>query len=137
MNSATPQTHSSGQLWTGRILTILATAFLVFDGGTKVLLLPFVVQASAPFGYTPSFLRPLGIVLLLSTALYAIPRTAVFGALLLTAYLGGAVEACIRIGVPAFNVAFPIIFAVLIWASLLLRYPKLRTMLPLLDTSAD
>jgi hypothetical protein len=74
---------------------------------------------------------PIGIVLLICTALYAIPSTAVLGALVLTGYLGGAVVSQMRIGAPLLgNTLFPIYFAVLLWAGIYLREPRLRTLIP-------
>ena len=61
--------------------------------------------------------------------MYVFPRTALLGAILLTGYLGGAVASNIRVGVPPFNVAFPIIFACIAWAGLALRDPRLQALL--------
>jgi DoxX-like family len=126
--------QSKGQLWTGRALTILAVLFLVFDGVMKLILPPQVIQSAAPLGYSVSSLPGIGIALLLCTALYVIPRTAVLGAALLTGYLGGAVASMVRIHAPAFELVFPFLFAIIIWASLWLRYPQLRTVFPVLTS---
>jgi hypothetical protein len=61
------------------------------------------------------------------TILYAIPRTAMLGAIFLTAHLGGAVAIMIRANQPFL---FPIIFGVFVWAGLFLRNEKLRTLIP-------
>ncbi len=74
---------------------------------------------------------PLGIVLLVCTLLYLIPRTPVLGAILLTGYLGGAVATHVRVGEGLFSILFPIIFGVLIWLGLYLRDDRLRALLPL------
>ena len=75
---------------------------------------------------------PLGIVLLVATALYLIPRTAVLGAILLTGYLGGAVATQLRVGNPLLAyVFFPIYLGVLIWGGLYLRDWRMRTLIPL------
>lgn len=76
---------------TGRALSGLAIAFLLFDALAKVFLLQPVVEGAEMLGYPPTTMIPLGVILLLSTLLYAAPRTAVLGAILLTGYLGGAV----------------------------------------------
>jgi hypothetical protein len=78
----------------------------------------YAVDATVKLGYQESVLVPLGLVLLICTILYAIPRTAVWGALLLTGYLGGATATHLRAGQPFL---FPIIFGVLAWAGLTLR----------------
>src|SRR5438309_10440221 len=77
-------------LWIGRILSGLAVLFLVFDGVTKVMKLPAVMQASAQTQY-PLGLSPLiGSVLLVCTAVSAFPRTSILGATPLPGDLGGA-----------------------------------------------
>jgi DoxX-like family len=91
----------------------------------------FVVQATVKLGYPESTIVGIGIALLVCTLLYAIPRTAVLGAVLLTGYLGGAVASNVRVGAPLFNVAFPIVFATLVWGSLWLRDRRLEQLLPL------
>jgi hypothetical protein len=69
--------------------------------------------------------------LLACTILYAIPRTAILGAILLTAYLGGAVATNVRISSGAFNTLFPVVFAVLAWGAIFVREPRLRELIPL------
>jgi amino acid transporter len=118
-------------LWTGRILSGLAILFLVFDGVTKVMKVPAVMQASAQMQYPLRLIPVIGIVLLVCTAVYAIPRTSILGAILLTGYLGGAVEAQSRAGSPLFaETLFPVYFSVLIWGGLFLRERRLRALLP-------
>src|SRR6185437_11974245 len=97
------QTTSKARLWGGRTLGTLAVLFLVMDGGMKLFKPPFVVQATVQLGYSESTIVGIGLALLLSTALYVIPRTAVIGAMLLTGHLGGAVATNVRAGTPAFN----------------------------------
>jgi hypothetical protein len=125
-------TVSKGQLWTGRILAIIAVLFMLMDGVMKIVRPPQVIQASGQMGYAASTLPGIGVALLLCIVLFVIPRTAVLGAALITGYLGGAVASQVRIGAPAFNNVFPILFAVAIWASIWLRFPQLRTVFPLL-----
>src|SRR5690348_6314471 len=92
LNPATSTTTISRKaLWTGRILSGLAIAFLGLDAVVKLLKLAPAVQGTIQLGYPVSVIVPLGIVLLTCVVLYALPRTSVFGALLLTGYLGGAV----------------------------------------------
>lgn len=115
--------------WAGRILSVLVVLFLVFDSVTKVLKLAFVMEASAQFGYPARLIPVIGTILLVFTAIYVIPRTSILGALLLTAYLGGAVEAQLRIGSPLFSqTLFPVYFCVFVWAGLFLRDARLRAL---------
>jgi hypothetical protein len=120
---------SKGRIWTSRILWALAILFLLMDGIMKISKPPFVVQATKQLGYPESTIIGIGAVLVLSTLLYAIPRTAVLGAILLTGYLGGAVASNVRAQTPLFNIVFPLIFACLIWASLVLRNRRLEAVL--------
>jgi len=117
---------SKSRRWTARVLSTLAVLFLVMDGGMKLLKPPFVVQATVQLGYPASTIVGIGIALLFCTALYVFPRTAVLGAILLTGYLGGAVASNVRAGTPAFNVVFPVLFGVVVWAPLVLRDKRLE-----------
>lgn len=120
---------SQGRLWTGRILTGLSSAFLIFDASMKMLKVGPVLEASLRIGYPESALVGTGMVLFVCAVLYLIPRTSVLGAVLLSAYLGGAVAINVRAEQPAFNVAFPIMFAGIVWAGLALRESRLMRLL--------
>lgn len=121
---------SRGALWTGRALTALATLFLLFDGAMKLVKPAFVVKATTELGFSETVIVPLGIVLLVGTALYLVPPTAVLGAILLTGYLGGAVATHVHAGHGAFQVFFPVIFGALLWGGLVLRDRRLRALVP-------
>ena len=119
-------------LWTGRILSGLVVLFLIPDGIIKFIKPAPVVDAFAHLGLPLSISVTLGILALLSTVLYVIPRTSVLGAILLTGYLGGAVATHLRVGDPPFShVLFPTYLGVLLWAGLYLREPRLRALIPL------
>ena len=123
---------SKSRLWTGRVLSILAILFLLFDGIMKLVRPLPVTQAMAQLGFPQDLSVPIGVVLLICTALYALPRTSVFGAVLLTGYLGGAVVSQVRINAPVLGTTlFPVYFAVLMWAGLYLRESRLAALLPL------
>jgi DoxX-like protein len=126
---STSAATSKPRIWTGRILGALSVLFLLMDAGMKLFKPPFVVQATVQLGYRESTIVGIGVVLLCCTVLYVIPRTAVLGAILLTAYLGGAVASNVRAGTPFFNVVFPVVFAVVVWASLALRNRRLESIL--------
>ena len=125
-------TPSKSRLWTGRILSILTILFLFFDGIMKLVRPLPVTQAMTQLGFPQHLSIPIGVILLLCTALYAIPSTSVLGAILLTGYLGGAVVSQLRIGASLFgSTLFPIYFAVLMWAGIYLQEPRLRACIPL------
>lgn len=120
-------------VWTGRVLTGLVVAFLVFDGGVKLVPIEPVLEALRRLGYPVELARHLGVVLVSCTAVFVIPRTQVLGALLLTAYLGGAAATHARIGDPFW---FPIVMGVLLWAGFYLREPRLRALLAVRESDA-
>jgi hypothetical protein len=115
-----------GLLWTGRIISALVVAFLALDAAMKLAVLAPVVEATTRLGFATSTIRPIGAVLLVATLLFAIPRTAVAGALLVTAYLGGATATMVHAGQPIY---FPVAMGVVLWAGLLMRRPQLRALL--------
>lgn len=116
---------------TGRILSGLCIAFLGMDAIVKVLLIEPVRAAAPQLGYQPETMVPIGIALLVCTLLYAAPRTAVLGAILLTGYLGGAVATHVRVLHPLVTHAlFPLYLGAFVWGGLLLRDARLRAFLP-------
>jgi DoxX-like family len=122
---------SKKRVLAGRILSGLAILFLLFDAVSKVLKAAPSVEGTIRMGFPSGVIVPMGLVLLALTVAYAIPRTAVLGAVLLTGYLGGAVAAQLRLGASAFEISFPILFAVVMWAGILLRDDRLREIFPL------
>jgi len=120
-----------GRLWTGRIMSGLPALFLFLDGIGKLAKPKPVVDGTIQLGYPESVLLGLGIVLLICTILYVIPRTAILGAILLTGYLGGAIATHVRVGNPLFtHTLFPVYVAVLVWGGLFLRESRLRALIP-------
>ena len=97
------------------------------DAAIKIAALPIVSETAMTIGWTvdPGFWRAMGLLLLAITALYAWPRTAVLGAILLTGYLGGAVATHVRIGT-----LFGIYLGFALWVGLWLRDARLRSCLP-------
>ena len=127
---AEPIGVSKGALWAARIITGLVALFLLMDGVMKLVKPAFVVEETMRLGYPERVIVPIGIVLIVCTILYLVPKTAVLGAILLTGYLGGAVATHVRAGEPVFSVVFAIVFGVLVWLGLYLRNPTLRLLIP-------
>jgi hypothetical protein len=113
-------------LWIGRVLTGLCAGFLLFDAVAKLLAVAPVVEATRQLGYAVGVIRPLGLVLALSTLLHLLPRTQAIGALLLTAYLGGATATQLHAGQPFW---FPIAMGAVLWIAYALRSSGLRAFL--------
>lgn len=125
---ATPM--SPARRWTAHIIGALVVLFLVFDGATKVIMLPQVMKASVPSGLSPSAIQGIGAMLLVLLAIYLIPATSILGAVLLTGYLGGATAINLRAGDPPFGLVFPAIFGILMWLPVYLRNDRLRALMP-------
>ncbi|WP_376702662.1 DoxX family protein [Mesorhizobium sp. ISC25] len=131
MSQAVPV--SPRALWAGRMLSAVIVLFMIFDGVIKLPPLEIVTQTMVELGWPAdaNVSRMLGIIGLVSTALYALPRTSVLGAILLTAYLGGAVATHVRIGSPLFShILFGVYLAAILWGGLYLRDPRVRALFP-------
>lgn len=131
MTPDAPHTISKARFWIGWIVSVLPALFLLMDAVMKLVKPSFVVEATVDeMGYSEGVILPLGVVLLASTVLYLVPRTAAVGAILLTGYLGGAVDAHVHHGDAMWTVLFPVVFGILLWSGLVLRDARLRAVLP-------
>lgn len=122
---------SNRQIWTGRIVSAVPVLFLLMDGGMKLFKPSFVVKATTDLGFPESTIVGIGVVLLLSVVLHLVPRTSFLGAVLITAYLGGAIASKVRVGAPTFDFIFALIVAVLLWGGFWLRDRAVRAVFPL------
>lgn len=122
-------TVSKGSVWAGRIISAVPALLLLFGGIVKIAELPSVVQGFAQYGYPPRVVPVVGILEVVCSVVYLIPRTAVLGAILMTGVLGGAIESNVRISNPVFIA--PLILGVLVWGGLYFRDPRLRALIPL------
>jgi DoxX-like family len=119
---------SNKMLWAGYIISTLPVLMLLFSGVMKLVQPAPVMEGFIRLGYPESLALGIGIVELACAAVYAIPRTSVLGAILLTGYLGGATATHLRIGDPFL---VPIVLGVMVWGGLFLRDARLRALLPL------
>jgi len=119
-------------VWVGRALSGITILFMLFDAAGKLALESHVIDATTKIGYPVSAIRPIGVIALICTILYAVPRTAILGAVLLTAFLGGAAASKIRIEDPLFSsILFAVYFGLIAWGGLYLRDERLRALFPL------
>lgn len=115
---------------TGIALSVLATAFFLLDATGKLLQVDPVLRGTQELGWPATAVVPLGVLILVGALLYAVPRTAVLGAIYLTGFLGGAIATHYRIGSPlATHVLFGVYVAAIMWAGLALRDPRLLEVL--------
>jgi hypothetical protein len=104
------------------VLTGIVAVFLLLDGVMKLVQPQVVIDTTLQLGYPQATITGMGVVLIASTLFYLAPRTSWLGAVLLTAYLGGAVASHVRIGSPWFShTLFPVYVALLVWGALALR----------------
>lgn len=124
-----------GQLIAGRVLSGLVILFLLFDAGLKLVSPETAIKYSPPNLGWPlevGTMYMLAILLLVPTVLYIWPRTAILGAILITAYLGGAIATQVRVGNPLFSHSlFGVYLGLMLWGGLWLRDPRLRALIPL------
>jgi hypothetical protein len=132
-------THiSKGRLWTARIMSGLVVLFMLFDSVLKLMKPAPVVEGTVTLGYAEHHIIVIGILGLISTILYAVPRTSFLGALLLTGYFGGVVATQIRVDAPLFStILFPVYLALLTWGGVWLRNEKVRKLIPFQNKGLD
>lgn len=119
---------SKKMLWAGRVISALPVLGFVFSGVMKLTKSSAVLEEMARLGYPERVIFGIGVTELICVILYAIPQTAVLGAILLTGYLGGAIASHVRAGDPFIA---PIVLGVLVWLGLYLRDSRLRALVPL------
>lgn len=131
MSHFTPPTPAS--VWTGRVLSGAVVVVLLADALVNLVAPAQLAAEMAATGFPIALARPLGITILACALAYALPPTSVIGAILITAFAGGAIATHFRLGEmgsPAQIISVTI--SVLAWAGLFLRYPSLSAILPLL-----
>lgn len=117
-----------GMWWTGFVLSLLPVLMLLFSAMGKFMKPDGMEDEIRRLGWRLDQMTALGIVELACVVLYLIPQTAVFGAILLTAYLGGATATHARLGE---SFVIPIIVGVFVWVGLYLREPRLWPLAPI------
>lgn len=127
-NSTPTPTVSTAARWTGRVLSYLPCLLLVFSGVMKFSSSPDLAKGMDALGIPLALAPKLGVLELVCTALYLIPRTSMLGAILLTGYLGGATAIHVRVGDPFI---MTVLLGVALWGGLFLREPRLRALIPL------
>jgi hypothetical protein len=121
---------SKGKLWSARIMGGLVIAFMLMDSLFKLIPNDTVTAGTVELGYQAHHIPVMGVLGFISVLLFAIPRTQILGAILLTGYFGGAIATHLRLDNPLFShILFPVYLAVLAWVSLWLRNETLRKLI--------
>lgn len=115
-------------LWTSYVLSAIPVLILLFSGSLKFVKPEGMQEGMDHLGWRMDQATALGIIEISCTIIYLIPRTAVLGAILIAAYMGGAIATHMRVG-DAFVIQIGV--GVLAWLGLWLREPRLKALLPL------
>jgi hypothetical protein len=115
-------------VWTGRVISTLVTLVFVMSSAMKLRGGPEVTEGIAHLGLSETMVLPLAVLEMTCAIIYAIPLTAVLGAILLAGYMGGAICTHWRVGDPFF---LQIVIGLLAWLGLYLREPRLKDLIPL------
>jgi hypothetical protein len=126
-----PTTASStAKVWAGRIMGGIVILFMLMDSSFKFIVNEEVIKATTDLGFQAHHLPILGTLGLISTLLYILPRTEILGALLLTAYWGGAIATHVRMDNPLFShILFPVYLGILAWGALWIKSERLRNLI--------
>jgi hypothetical protein len=116
-------------VWCGRVMGAVPVIMLLMSGVMKVLKPQPVVDGFVHYGFPLGMVAGLGVLEILCTAVYLLPRTSILGAILLTGYLGGATVTTLRVGEASWVMA--VALGILLWGGLYLREPRLRALIPL------
>ena len=133
----TAQRKTTVRIWMGRVMSGLVIAFMLMASVFPKLFMPELgVESMQQLGWNAKHLLLIAVLELVGTLLYAVPRTAALGAVLLTGVLGGAVATHLRIDNPLFShTVFPFYVGFLMWGGLWLRNARVRALLPLTSTA--
>ena len=125
------QTISKTQLWTSYILQGLVSLMLMMGAVMNLTKSETAVKGATDMGFSESSMTMMGLTLLTAVLLYVYPKTSTFGAVLLTAWLGGAVATHIIHHDSMGMMCVPIIFGIVVWVALWLRNGSLRQVFPM------
>lgn len=121
---------SKSRLWVARIMSGLVILFMLFDGIFKLIKPAPVVEGTLVLGFSEHHIAVIGILGLVSTILYALPRTSVLGAVFLTGYFGGVIATQFRVDAPLFtHTLFAVYLSVFTWGGLWLRDERVRKLI--------
>ena len=119
-------------LWAGRIMSAVVVIALAADGAIQLFAPAQIASMLQETGFAMDLTRVVGPIVLACAILYAVPATAVLGAILVTGFLGGAISAHVRIGeLGSPPELISLLLGALTWGGLYARDPRIRAVLPL------
>ena len=119
-------------LWAGQIMSAIVVIALVADATVQLFAPAQIASTLQETGFAMDLTRVVGPIILACAILYAIPSTAVLGAILVTGFLGGAICAHVRIGeVGSPPEIISLLLGAMTWGGLCARDPRIRVLLPL------
>jgi hypothetical protein len=129
MHSGIQNAAGSRKIWVGRVLSGIPAVLVLFGALLKIIKAQSVIEGMSQHGIPEYLIVLIGIIELICALVYLIPRTAVLGAILMTALMGGATFTNVRMGDPTYLVT--ILLGVMVWAGLYLRDDRVRSLIPL------
>ncbi|WP_428698915.1 DoxX family protein [Stappia sp.] len=133
------KTTGSQMLWSGRVLTALFALFLAGASITpKLAGMDVAGDTLRDLGWPVRHALMIGVIELVCLVLYLVPATALFGAVLMTGLLGGAMATQIRVDNPLFShILFSLYLGLFMWGGLWLRDARLRALFPFRRSAAN
>jgi hypothetical protein len=130
----TPETMTLDRaLWAGRIMSAAVVIALAADGAVQLFAPAQIASMLQETGFAMDLTHVVGPIILACAILYAVPATAVLGAILVTGFLGGAICAHVRIGeLGSPPETISLILGALTWGGLYARDSRIRALLPLI-----
>ena len=119
--------------WAGRIMSAFVVIVLVADGAIQLFAPAQIASMLQETGFAMDLTRVVGPLILACAILYAIPATAVLGAILVTGFFEGAICAHVRIGeLGSPPEIISLLLGAMTWGGLYARDPRIRAILPLI-----
>jgi hypothetical protein len=120
-------------LWAGRIMSAVVVIALAADGAIQLFAPGQIASTLRETAFAMDLTHVVGPIILACAILYAVPATAVLGAILVTGFLGGAICAHVRIGeLGSPPELISLLLGALTWGGLYARDPRIRAILPLI-----
>lgn len=119
--------------WAGRLMSAFVVIALMADGTIQLFAPAQIASMLQETGFAMEATRVVGPIVLACAILYAIPATAVLGAILVTGFLGGAICAHVRIGeLGSPPEIISLLLGAMTWGGLYARDSRIRAILPLI-----